>query len=105
MFPEDIFSEEGKGVEFKIGEVTLFGMSPRARCVVPTRNPTTGEVTHGFPKSFSRHRASTLPKWSTLEDYGHHYFLTVNCYIPETEIGKIIEIGNKVKIIGEKVFY
>jgi uncharacterized protein len=102
-FWEDrLFSMEGRRIEFKVGEVSMFGMSPRARCVVPTRNPETGEVTHAFAKSFSKHRASTIPEWSTLEEYGHHYFLSVNCHIPATEIGKTIETGNEITIIGEK---
>ncbi len=105
FWEDHLFSEEGRGIEFRIGEVTMFGMSPRARCVVPTRNPETGEVLHGFPKSFARHRASTLPSWSMLEEYGHYYYLSVDCSIPSTEIGKMIEIGNEVKIVGEKVFY
>lgn len=105
FWEDHLFSKEGIGIEFKIGNVTMFGMSPRARCVVPTRNPDTGEVIHAFPKSFARHRATTQPEWSTLNNYGHHYFLTVNCYIPATEIGKFIEIGDKISIIGEKVFY
>jgi uncharacterized protein YcbX len=105
FWEDHLFSSEGKGIEFKIGEVTMFGMSPRARCVVPTRNPETGAVTHVFPKTFSRNRAATQPEWSTLDNYGHHFFLTVNCYIPETETGKFIEIGDQVSIIGERKFY
>jgi uncharacterized protein YcbX len=105
FWEDHLFSTEGKGIEFKIGNVKMFGMSPRARCVVPTRNPETGEVIHAFPKSFARHRAASLPEWSTLNEYGHHYFLTVNCYVPATEIGKFIETGDKVIIIGEKKFY
>jgi uncharacterized protein YcbX len=104
-FWEDrLFTKDGTAIEFKVGDVTLFGMSPRARCVVPTRNPESGDVIHGFPKSFARHRAATLPKWSNLGEYGHHYYLTVNCFVPATEIGKTIEVGNKAKIIGEKRF-
>ncbi len=105
FWEDHLFSKEGSGIEFTLGEVTLFGMSPRARCVVPTRNPESGEVVHAFPKIFSKHRASDLPEWSTLKEYGHHYFLTVNCYIPETEIGKWIKIGDEVNIVGKKVFY
>ena len=55
FWEDHLFSTEGRGVEFKIGDVTVFGMSPRARCVVPTRNPNTGEVIHAFPKTFARH--------------------------------------------------
>ncbi len=105
FWEDHLFSEEGKGIEFTAGEVTLFGMSPRARCVVPTRNPETGEVLHAFPKSFSKHRAATVPAWSALKNYGHYYYLTVNCYVPATETGKTIEVGDEIKIIGEKVFY
>jgi Uncharacterized Fe-S protein len=105
FWEDHLFSKEGSGIEFKVGDVTMFGMSPRARCVVPTRNPETGEVTHAFPKTFARHRAASQPEWSTLNDYGHHYFLTVNCYISATEVGKFIEVGDKISIIGEKVFY
>ncbi len=105
FWEDHLFSKEGRAIEFNVGDVTLFGISPRARCVVPTRNPETGEVTHAFPKSFARHRATTLPDWSRLEEYGHHYYLTVNCYIPATEIGKTVEKGAEIKIIGEKQFY
>jgi uncharacterized protein YcbX len=105
FWEDHLFLSEGKGVEFTIGEVTMFGMSPRARCVVPTRNPQTGEVTHAFPKIFSKQRAASKPDWSTLDNYGHHFFLTVNCYIPETETGKFIAVGDEVSIIGEKTFY
>jgi uncharacterized protein YcbX len=105
FWEDHLFSKEGIGIEFKAGDVTMFGMSPRARCVVPTRNPETGEVTPAFPKTFARHRAESQPEWSTLNDYGHHYFLTVNCYIPATEVGKYIEVGDRISIIGEKEFY
>jgi uncharacterized protein YcbX len=105
FWEDHLFSKEGRGIEFKVGDVTMFGMSPRARCVVPTRNPQTGEVTHAFPKLFARRRASTVPEWSTLKEYGHHYYLTVNCYIPATEVGKSIQTGDEIKILGEKVFY
>ena len=105
FWEDSLFTKAGSGIEFKVGDVTVFGMSPRARCVVPTRNTQTGEVLHGFPKSFARHRAATLPQWSMLEQFGHHYHLSVDCYIPATEIGKTIEVGNGIKIIGEKVFY
>ena len=105
FWEDHLFSHEDRAIEFTVGDVTLYGNSPRARCVVPTRNPDTGVITHAFPKSFSRHRASTLPQWSNLEEYGHHYYLTVNCLIPPTEIGKTIETGNPIKIIREKEFY
>ena len=103
FWEDNLFSKEGTSVEFTIGEVTLFGMSPRARCVVPTRNPQTGEVLHAFPKTFAKHRAASLPAWSKLDEYAHHYYLAVDCYIPVSEVGKWICVGDEVKLIGEKI--
>ena len=105
FWEDHLFSKQGKGIEFKIGDVSIFGISPRARCVVPTRNPKTGEVIHAFPKSFAKRRAESKPEWSTLDEYGHHYYLSVDCHIPETEIGKFIEIGDKLIIIAENNIY
>lgn len=102
FWEDKLFLEEGTAIEFKIGEVTLYGISPRARCVVPTRHPQTGEVIHGFPKIFAQQRIKTLPPWSTLIDYGHAYYLSVDCYIPPSEFGKRIAVGDELRIIGQK---
>ena len=102
FWEDHLFFEEVTAIEFKLGTVTSLGISPRARCIVPTRHPQTGEVIHGFQKSFATYRKSNLPPWSTLEDYGHGYFLSVDCYLPPTEIGKWIAIGDEVKIKGKK---
>jgi uncharacterized protein YcbX len=102
FWEDKLFLEEGTAIEFKIGEVTLYGISPRARCVVPTRHPQTGEVIHGFAKTFAQQRIKTLPAWSTLTDYGHGYYLSVDCYIPPTEFGKWIAVGDELTIIRKK---
>ncbi|MDZ4758812.1 MAG: MOSC N-terminal beta barrel domain-containing protein [Bacteroidota bacterium] len=98
-FWEDyLFTADGSRVEFKIGEVTIQGVNPRARCVVPTRHPLTGEVLFGFPKIFAKHRAETLPVWSALESHGHYYHLSVDCYIAPSEIGKSLSVGDELRI-------
>ena len=104
-FWEDrLFFDEAMPVEFTIGNVVIAGISPRARCVVPTRHPETGEVIHAFQKSFAQQRAANLPPWSALLNYGHTYFLSVDCLIPPSEFGKWIAVGDEVKIIGKKSF-
>jgi uncharacterized protein YcbX len=104
FWEDKLFLEEGTAIEFKIGDATFLGISPRARCIVPTRHPQTGEVIHGFQRSFAQHRLTSLPYWSTLEDYAHSYYLTVNCFIPPSELGKWISVGDEVKITGKKTF-
>ena len=104
FWEDQLFSEKGKCIEFKVGDVTLFGISPRERCVVPTRHPITGEITHAFSKLFSKMRASKIPSWSRLEEYGHYYHLSVDCSFPLSEIGKEIKIGDELRIIGARIF-
>ncbi|MEO7307810.1 MAG: MOSC N-terminal beta barrel domain-containing protein [Ferruginibacter sp.] len=102
-FWEDrLFYLEETVVEFKIGETILYGMSPRARCVVPTRHPKTGELIHAFQKTFAKQRAASQPGWSSLDNYGHTYYLSVDCYIPPSEFGKYISVGDEIDIIGKK---
>ncbi len=102
-FWEDyLFAGSDEAVEYRIGEVTLFGMSPRARCIVPTRHPTTGESWPGFAKSFNKHRGESIPAWSRLSEYGNHYFLTVDSLLPPSEVGKTIRRGDKLEIVGVK---
>lgn len=102
-FWEDrLFSGVGKSVEFKVGEVNVYGMSPCARCVVPSRNPSTAEVVYAFQKTFSEKRNTSQPPGSKLNEYGHHYHLSVNCLIPPSEVGKVMRVGDELVINGEK---
>ncbi len=100
FWEDQLFSNPGTAIKFSIGEVSLLGISPRARCIVPTRHPATGESYHAFPKTFSLHRGDALPEESQLRAYGHMYHLTVNCYIPPTEVGKWIQVGDSVTLLG-----
>jgi uncharacterized protein YcbX len=93
-------SEPGTKVEFKIGDATIYGTSPCARCVVPSRNPETSETIQGFQKTFAEHRSSGQSAQTALAEYGHFYFMSVNCYIPPTEIGKWVNTGDPLSIIG-----
>lgn len=101
-FWEDrLFCSEVEAVEFKIGDVTVLGMSPRARCIVPTRHPQTGDTTQGFQKSFAQNRKETIPLWSSLTVYNHAYYLSVDCLLPASESGKWINTGDEIKITGK----
>ena len=102
FWEDHLFLEDGTAIEFRLGDCTLYGMQPRARCIVPTRHPLTGEVTHAFPKTFALRRKESLPPWSTLEEYGHSYYLSADCHIPASETGKWIRVGDPLKIIGRR---
>lgn len=100
-FWEDrLFSKPGSAVAFRIGDVTIQGMSPCARCVVPSRHPENGETIPFFQKSFTGYRSRQKPEWSVLNKYDHYYFMSVNCYIAPTETGKWINCGDPLNLIA-----
>lgn len=98
-FWEDcLFATPGTFVAFKLGDVNVNGIQPRERCVVPSRNPITGEVTRGFQRDFAGFRESQLSSGSKLSEFGHYYHLAVDCLIGESEIGKRIHVGDALVI-------
>lgn len=98
FWEDHLFSSRGTDISFCIGEVQLFGKGPRARCIVPTRDSYSGQGNRMFAKDFSRHRASELPEFSKLAEYDHNYFLTVNCAVATSSIGKTISVGDALKL-------
>lgn len=96
---EWLFGDPGIGMRFQIGDVEMIGISPRARCNVPPRNPFTGETNKSFVKNVIKSRSQSLPDNSRLPKYGNFYHLTVNTYIPESEKGKVIKVGDRIQLI------
>lgn len=98
FWEDQLFNDESKAVAFTIGDVKVLGMGPRARCIVPTRHPDTGAMIHAFQKSFTQKRSESLPPWSALPNYNHNYYLSVDCMLPKSEVGKWIQVGDAIKI-------
>lgn len=99
FWEENLFSTPGVGMRFLVGDVEMIGISPRARCNVPPRNPLTGETDKSFVKRMMKSRNNSLPAQSKLPLYGSNYHLTVNTYIPESQKGKTIKSGDLIEII------
>jgi uncharacterized protein YcbX len=94
-FSEDrLFGAPGERKPFHLGEVALLGHNPCQRCVVPTRDPDTGEVIQGFQKSFAQQRQRRLPPWADARRFNHFYRFAVNTSIPAVEVGKRLRIGD-----------
>lgn len=101
-FWEDRLFTHAKAVmRFQIGDVLIEGTNPCQRCVVPTRNPLTGEAYPLFQKTVAMERKELLPSWSTASRFNHFYRLAVNTRIPASEAGKVLRVGDEVKILGE----
>jgi uncharacterized protein YcbX len=100
FWEDQLFTESDKIIQFKIGEVQVQGINPCQRCVVPTRDSLSGKVYLNFQKIFTAKRQETLPSWVSTSRFNHFYRLSVNTRIPESEAGKILKIGDEVKIVG-----
>ncbi|PSB04566.1 MOSC domain-containing protein [Merismopedia glauca] len=100
-------------VNFQIGDVKFIGVNPCQRCVVITRDAQTGEAYPNFQKIFVTKRRETLPEWTDKSRFNHFYRLAINTRLreiqasprdgkvspaPSSERGKIIKIGDLVKI-------
>lgn len=92
-------SDGGDLPTVRIGDVVLEGVEPIPRCVVPTRDPDTGEEYDGFRETFIERRAETMPPWSdeaTLA--GNLYSATVGTHIPVDERDGTLVVGDPVEL-------
>ncbi len=98
-FWEDrLFRSDRQPQPFRVGDVQFGGINPCQRCVVPTRNSQTGDVTPaGFSQQFSRRREETLPDWAPREHFNHFYRLSTNTRLLERGHG-IIRVGDTVEL-------
>jgi uncharacterized protein YcbX len=97
-FAEDVlFGPPGERVPFTINDVQFLGNNPCQRCVVPTRDSMTGNVTPAFQKQFATLRETTLPPFVSRGRFTHYYRAAVNTIIPRSEAGKTLQVGAQVR--------
>jgi len=102
-FWEDrLYAGPDERVCFDVGGISFEGISPCQRCVVPTRDPDTGEAIENFQRRFVEQRERTLPSWADDRQFDHYYRVMVNTRTPEESRGETIAIGDEV-VIGETV--
>ncbi|TKX51751.1 MOSC domain-containing protein, partial [Halorubrum sp. SP3] len=75
-FWEDrLYSDHDHEVVFRIGDVTFRGANPCQRCIVPVRDPHTGEEYPEFQRIFIENRKRTLPEWADRARFDHYFCL------------------------------
>ena len=99
-FWEDrLFGALGSVVNFNLGNVRFQGINPCQRCIVPTRDSLTGNVTTKFQQIFTQHRQQTVPTGINRSRFNHFYRLAVNTQIPSVEAGKSLNIGDLISFL------
>ena len=96
-FWEDRFVGESAPA-FTIGDVRFEGVTPCGRCVVPQRDPDTGERTEDFQERFVRNRRKTFPEWADPDAFDHWNQLMIITQIPEVDRGRTIDVGDPVSV-------
>jgi uncharacterized protein YcbX len=84
-------------IRFRVGSVVFEGSNPCSRCVVPSRDPDTGEVFSKFAAEFAKRRKATLPTWAERSRFDHFYRLSVNTRVASP--GGRIAVGDVVEIL------
>ncbi|MBL4885096.1 MAG: MOSC N-terminal beta barrel domain-containing protein [Planctomycetaceae bacterium] len=103
-FWEDrLFGVPNSPRKFRVGEVEFQGVNPCQRCVVPARNPKTGDIWPLFQKEFARLRKESLPGFAPVEHFDHYYRLAVNTQISPENRGSVIRNGDVVEIIDPEI--
>ncbi len=100
FWEDELFAAEADTlIRLRIGEVLVEGLNPCARCVVPSRDPLTGDVFVGFQGQFAQARRAHLPPWAPAARFDHYYRLAINTRIPATEAGKILRVGDPLTLL------
>lgn len=96
-FWEDrLFGAPEEVINFQLGNVQFYGINPCQRCIVPTRNSLSGEVTSEFQQIFTQQRQHTLTPEVRATRFNHFYRLAINTQIPLIEAGKFLNTGDRL---------
>jgi uncharacterized protein YcbX len=98
FFEDRLFGGPDERLPFRIGSVQFAGHNPCQRCVVPSRDPVSGEPIHGFQKSFAELRKGELPAWADARRFDHFYRFALNTSIPASEVGKRLRLGDRLEV-------
>jgi uncharacterized protein len=96
-FWEDrLFASPDTIVNFQVGNVQFQGINPCQRCIVPTRNSLTGNITAKFQQTFNQHRQQTVSAGINRSRFNHFYRLAVNTQIPYDQAGKSLNVDDLI---------
>jgi hypothetical protein len=87
---------------FVVGDddVRFEGVEPCVRCVVPTRDPETGDPLPRFRERFVERREATFPPWADRDAFPHWYAVMLVSRVPEASRGRTIRVGDAVRVVA-----
>jgi hypothetical protein len=98
-FWEDRFvGDDTPGFAVGADAVRFEGDEPCARCVVPSRDPETGDPLPEFRQRFVERREATFPEWADRDAFEHLYTVMLISRVPEVSRGQSISVGDAVAV-------
>jgi uncharacterized protein YcbX len=100
-FWEDRFAgDDAPGFVVDEGDdaVRFEGAEPCSRCVVPSRDPETGDPLPEFRERFVERRETTFPEWADREAFPHYYTVMLISRVPEGSRGRTIAVGDAISV-------
>lgn len=98
FWEDQLFGTADQLPEFTIGSTIFQAVNPCQRCIVPTRNSSSVDVTAGFQKTFLKMRSQSLPETVERSRFNHFYRLAVNTRI-KYQTNDSIKIGDECKTV------
>lgn len=83
---------------FDVGDVRFDGAEACARCVVPSRDPDTGEPIADFQKRFAERREATLPEWADRDAFEHFFTVMLITKVPASSYGGTVSVGDQISV-------
>jgi hypothetical protein len=83
---------------FRVGGVEFHGVEPCARCVVPERDPDTGDPLPEFRERFVERRGATFPSFADRDAFPHDYTLTLVAGVSAGG-GETVRVGDAVAVV------
>jgi len=84
---------------FEVGGVRFEGVTPCNRCVVPSRDPETGESLADFRRTFLRERERSFPEWADWDAFDHYYAVMILARATDPG-GEALAVGDDVTVRG-----
>ncbi|GGI94375.1 molybdenum cofactor biosysynthesis protein [Halobellus salinus] len=81
---------------FAVGGVRFEGITPCGRCVVPSRDPDTGEAVPAFRRRFVRKRRETFPEFADPDAFEHFFAVMILARVPEAASRPTLRVGDAV---------
>ncbi|MFD1632950.1 MOSC domain-containing protein [Haloplanus ruber] len=81
------------------GAVRFEGAESCARCVVPSRDPETGDPLPDFRERFVERREATFPEWADPDAFPHYYTIMLISRVPAESRARTVAVDDTIRVV------